>query len=327
MKTALTYRWTTVAAFVGLAFVWAMGGTVETRSSGHRNKPLEWGAYQIYWSHEYGKMLAREFRQFASKPYYVMFYRDLGRSFPSRAIEGIQAYGATPIVSLELWSWHAGRKGSYLPTITAGKLDNAFRAWAQSAKEYGDRVLLRFGFEFNGDWFSWSGDAPAYVSAWRHVHAIFREVGADNVEWVWAPNVVSCPDVPSNEMHGYYPGDDFVDWIGVDGYNFGEHHDKWHHWQSFDDIFGKVLHDFEKKYPKKPVIITEFGCAPGEGDQRATWIRLAHRSLAQHRQVRAAIWFHYDKRRENEPNWRIDVTPDSLRAFNETFAMPVPTKP
>ncbi len=121
-------------------------------------------------------------------------------------------------------------------------------------------------------------------------------------------------------MHRYYPGDEFVDWIGVDGYNFGEHHDEWHKWQSFHEVFDSVLNSLAMRYPGKPIMLTEFGCAPGKPGQREQWIREAFESVQRHPQVRAAVWFNYDKRREGEPNFRIDVTPGSLRAFNQTFA-------
>ena len=75
-------------------------------------------------------------------------------------------------------------------------------------------------------------------------------------------------------------------------------------------------------YARKPVMITEFGSAPGLPGVRAKWIREAHDNLIASPHVKAAIWFNFDQRRENEPNWRIDADPESLRAFNETFAAP-----
>ncbi len=287
-----------------------------------RAEPLQFGLYQILWSRNYGKHLRDTFDKLASKPSYVTFYRDLGRPFPKFAIDAIGQEGATAIVSLELWSWHGQRSGAYLPAINDGHYDEFFRQWAKDAKQDGRRVLLRFGFEFNGNWFSWSGDPKAFVKAWRRAYDIFKQVGASNVEWVWAPNILSCPDTPENNMHLYYPGEAFVDWVGVDGYNFGEHHDQWHHWQMFGDIFGDLLSDFRTRYAGKPLMITEFGCAPGESDQREKWIRDAYKFLQTQPQVKAVIWFNLDKRREKEPNWRIDVTPESLQAFNETFAKP-----
>jgi len=295
------------------------------KNAPHR-RPLQWGLYQILWSRSYGQQLRRQIAPFASKPDYVMFYRDLGRPFPKIAVDAINALSATPMVSLELWTWHGDHKGSHLPAIVRGEYDDFLRTWAKSARKDGRRILLRFGFEFNGDWFTWSHDPAGYVAAWRRAREIFRAEKADNVEWVWSPNVVSCPDTPGNDMHRYYPGNAQVDWVSLDGYNFGEGHDKWHHWQSFKAIFHRPLKDLERRYPDKPIIISEFGCAPGQGNQRPTWIKRAYQALAEHPRVRAVIWFNLDKRRENEPDWRIDVTPQSLQAFNETFAHRLPNQ-
>ncbi len=294
----------------------------DRKGNAGRDDKLEWGLYQILWSRAFGDELDAELARFVSKPNYVMFFRDLDRTFPQFAIDCIAKHGATTIVSLELWKWHGNHGVSYLPQINSGKFDEFLRRWARDARADGRRVLLRFGFEFNGNWFTWGGDPERFVRSWRRAHDIFREVGADKVEWVWAPNVTSVPDTADNGMHRYYPGDAYVDWIGVDGYNFGDDHDEWHRWQSFEDVFDGVLADFQKRYPGKPVMIAEFGCPPGRPAHRAAWIREAHLSLLRRPQVRAAVWFNYDKRREHEPNWRIDATPESLRAFNETFAAP-----
>ncbi len=309
------------AALALTSAVWA-GAPTPKQDAYRRTAPLEWGLYQILWSREYNEQLKTELSRFASKPNYVMFYRDLGRPFPKLAIDSIDSQGATTIVSLELWQWHGQRKGSYLPAIRDGEFDKFFRRWAMAAKTDGRRVLLRFGFEFNGNWFTWGGDPKALVAAWRHAHDIFSEVGATNVEWIWSPNVTSVPETPANAMHHYYPGDAYVDWVGVDGYNFGDDHDPWHKWQSCASVFDGVLKDFQQRYPTKPAMLAEFGCAHGKPGQRGPWIRNAHAALIQYPQLRAVIWFNYDKRREREPNWRIDVTAASLRAFNESFAAP-----
>jgi len=276
--------------------------------------------YQIYWGRQYQRMLAKELKNFASKPQYVMFYRDLGRPFPKNGIDAIDKIGATPMISLELWMWGDRGGDSYLPAINNGKYDAFFRKWAVAAKQNGRRVLLRFGFEMNGEWFSWSQDPTAFVSAWRRIKAIFDEVGANNVEWVWSPNVVSIPRTSDNDLHLYYPGDRFVDWVSLDGYNFGDHHSEWHRWQSFAEVYDKPLAALLQKYPTKPIIISEFGSAPGKPGQKAQWIRDAYQYMHGIPQIKAAIWFNLDKRREGEPNWRIDECADCLRAFNETFA-------
>ncbi len=288
-----------------------------------RSTPLDWGLMRLRWRPGNDEHLDRTLAQFASKPQYMTFYLNLTSRFPKYWIEAIRNRGATSVMSLELWVWHDRRKESWLPDLNAGKFDESlFRPWAKEAKAYGKRILMRFGFEFNGYWFTWSHDPKAFVAAWRRAHDIFKEEGADNVEWLWVPNIVSCPDTPENDMHLYYPGDKYVDVIGTDGYNFGDHHDKWHKWESFEVIYRDRLADFKKRYPGKPVIIPEFGSAPGKPGQRAQWIREAHAYLQTQPQVKAAVWFNLDKRREGEPNWKLSKEDGSLQAFNETFARP-----
>ena len=287
-----------------------------------REEPLDWGVYQIYWGRNYDRILRDEIEQFASRPRYVMFYRDLERPFPTHGIDAIHNIGATPMISLELWTWGDRSGTSYLAAINAGKYDAYFRKWAEAAKADSRRVLLRFGFEMNGEWFSWSQDPKAFIVTWRRAHTIFQKVGASNVEWTWSPNVVSIPRGDDNDMHLYYPGAAYVDWVSLDGYNFGDHHSEWHRWQSFAEIYDAPIEALLHRYPTKPIIISEFGSAPGKPGQRDEWIRAAYRRMTEIPQIKGAIWFNLDKRREGEPNWRIDESAESLKAFNETFARP-----
>jgi hypothetical protein len=283
---------------------------------------LEWGLYQIYWHpRQFAESLDAVQDKLASTPDYIMFYRDLGRPFPADAIALIRERGATPIVSLELWQWHR-QQVNLLPQVNAGKFDRHLDAWAAAAKAEGRRVLLRFGFEFNGDWFSWGGQPEAFVAAWQRARSIFRKQGASNVEWVWAPNVVSVPDTPANAWHRYWPGDKDVDWVGLDGYNWGDHHDAWHRWERCADIFAAALAACERRFPGKPLMIAEFASVPAAPAAKAAWIREAHAWLTSQTRVRACIWFNYDKRREGEYDWRIDSSAAALSAFNATFASP-----
>ncbi|MHC4136475.1 MAG: glycoside hydrolase family 26 protein [Planctomycetota bacterium] len=280
---------------------------------------VDWGVYQIYWGRpSFAVGLARVEEMFATPPRYVMFFRDLAHlDYPTDALREIRARQAVPIVSLELWTWHR-TKERHLPRLLDGAYDEALRRWARAARADGRRLLLRFGFEMNGSWFSWSGAPELYRRAWRHAHAIFRRAGAGNVEWVWSPNVASVP--ADDDMHRYYPGDDVVDWVALDGYNFGDGHDRWHAWQSFAAIFRAALDAFAERYPEKPVMIAETGCAADP--RKAQWIRGAYAWLRGRPQVRALVWFNHDKRRENEPDWRIASDAEARRAFNETFAAP-----
>lgn len=288
--------------------------------------PPAWGLYQILWRPgRYGEMLDAERARFPTSPKYVMFYRDLGRPFPTEVVDAIHARGATPIISLELWRWHDRRPA--LERINAGAFDEFFRDWARDARRDGREVLLRFGFEFNGDWFSWGGDPPAFVAAWRRAWKLFQEEGADNVKWVWAANNRSCPDTPENAAERFYPGSDCVDWLALDGYNFGPRHDQWHKWESFEEVFGRPLRALERLDADKPIMLAEFGCAPGESGERAAWIRDAFTQIQRnHPRIHAVVWFNYDKSGEQEPNWRLSEADGSLAAFGQTFAAPVEPK-
>lgn len=307
-----------IAGTTAVTWLWMASAEDEPPA---RQSPLEWGLLTMRTHTDFKGHLKKNFARFASKPDYIMFFYAVDFDFPLPWVEAPAELGAATMVSLELWKWGKGKsQPSLLPAIIAGEYDDSLRRWAISAKRFGQRILLRFGYEFNGDWFTWSLDPTRFVAAWRRAHDVFTDVGADNVEWVWAPNFESCPNTPENNMHLYYPGDNYVDWVAVDGYNFGDHHDQWHHWQSFEEVFDKVLDAFEQRYPTKPVFISEFGCAPGAPGRQAQWIRDAHAALQHRPQVKAVLWFDLDKRREHEPNFKIDAEPESLRAFNETFA-------
>ncbi len=295
-------------------------------TSPSRPERLQWGLYQIHWApHAYASMLDETVEHLASPPDFVMFYRALSHlDYPALACEAIRSHGATPIVSLELGMWGSDR--SYLDDIVTGTYDEQFDAWAAGAREDGRDVVLRPGFEMNGEWFSWSGDPPTFVVAWRHIHARFARAGATNVTWFWCPNVVGIPRTDDNAMHLYYPGDDVVDWVGLDGYNFGDHHDEWHAWESLEDVLAGPLDTLAAIAPGKPIYVGETASAPGEPGQKAAWIRAAHAWLVARRDVHGVIWFNLDKRRENEPDWRIGSSADALAAFNETFAAPRPVR-
>jgi hypothetical protein len=86
------------------------------------------------------------------------------------------------------------------------------RQWARDAKASGIPIFLRFASEMNGTWTAWDGDPEKYIRTFRLVHDVLEQE-APNVAMVWSPN-----DVPKFSMAPYYPGDDYVDWVGVSLY-------------------------------------------------------------------------------------------------------------
>lgn len=187
--------------------------------------------------------------------------------------------------------------------IINGKWDTYIKSFADSAKEFGGSVILIPFSEANGDWNTWSGtkngNSPAlHIEAYRHIRKLFA--GVNNVKFGWAVNNYSIPDIPENAIDKYYPGDDYVDYVGVDGFNFGNP------WQSFDEVFGKTLAEL-KKY-NKPVYIFSMACA--QGSKKADWIEDAMVKI-QKSKIAGWIWFNENKERD----WRVWSDEKSFKAF------------
>src|SRR5579862_6709740 len=123
------------------------------------------------------------------------------------------AAGRIPLVN---WEPH---KVDFMKIVN-GSLDATIIARANGSKALGKKFFLDFAAEMNGDE-AWSGNnASLYVAVYRHIHDIFIASGATNVVWAWCPNVTDTPGGNRTTMD-YYPGDSYVDWTGVDGYNWG----------------------------------------------------------------------------------------------------------
>ncbi len=92
------------------------------------------------------------------------------------------------------------------------------REWARQANKSGAMILLRWASEMNGSWVAWYGNPVLYIQKWRLIYNIMKEE-APNVAMVWAPNdIPNNPQSPANYVHSYYPGDEYVDWVGIDFY-------------------------------------------------------------------------------------------------------------
>ena len=189
--------------------------------------------------------------------------------------------------------------------IADGSQDTIIRARANGAKELGKKFFLDFAAEMNGDE-AWSGNnAPLYIAAYRHIHDLFVAAGATNVVWAWCPNVTDINGGNRNTMD-YYPGDAYVDWTGVDGYNWGTRNGGW---QSFEQVFQNIYPLLAAK--KKPILIGEMASSPGGGD-KAKWIDQVIPTLRQKfPRIKGVVWFDINK----EEDWRISSSPESEAAF------------
>jgi beta-mannanase len=232
-----------------------------------------------------------------------------GRDFPRDLAESVNDRGAVLLISWEPWDWDgtADQPDYALGRIAAGDHDALIDRWAREIRAYRRPVMLRFAAEMNGDWLPWStgvnGNRPGdYVAAWRHVRERFRRAHAGNAVWVWNPSVTYDGATPLREL---FPGRSQVDWLAVDGYNWGATRD-WG-WQSYADIFAPTVRELGALAPRLPVMIAETGSAPDP--RKAAWVADTLRS-ARADGVDALVWFEFAK----ETDWRLAESADAARA-------------
>jgi hypothetical protein len=198
-----------------------------------------------------------------------------------------------------------------LQSIAAGGSDAYARSWADGLRAVGAPVLLRFDPEMNGNWMPYSPGyggsgttAAQFVAAWRHLHDIFNAEGASNVSWVWSPNIEYPGSAPLRPL---YPGDGYVTWVALDGYNWGTTYG--HVWQTFSQVFNGSIAAVEG-LTSRPLMIAETGSAE-QGGSKPAWIADMFHQLAGRHDVRGFIWFDFNK----ETDWRIASSPASAAAF------------
>lgn len=201
-----------------------------------------------------------------------------------------------------------------LRQIAAGYYDSYVRSWANGVRAVGHTVYIRFDSEMNGNWMPYSpgysgnsnstATAADYVAAWRHIYNVFRSAGASNASWVWSPNVQYPGSAPLAPL---YPGDSYVNWVALDGYNWGTTYG--HTWQTFAQVFYPSVSAVEQ-LTSRPLMIAETASTEVGGD-KAAWITDMFQQLASRSDIRGFIWFDYNK----ETDWRIASSPASAAAF------------
>lgn len=218
------------------------------------------------------------------------------------------------------------------PDIVAGKADAYIGKFARDLKAYGKEVWLRPLHEANGgDWYSWAvGNSSKkntnenVAEAFRHIVQIFRDSGATNVKWVWTTNASNMNTGNPTSFAGTYPGNEWCDYISIDGYNFGEFHtvenSGWaSSWQSFVQVFKPAYTALASI--DKPLFIAEFSSSELGGD-KAQWYRDAFASLSTTfpRIFELMIFSNNDA----NGDWRINTTDASLQAWRECVARYAP---
>lgn len=239
--------------------------------------------------------------------------------FPKTPLDNIRQHGAIPVVSWSSQSIPSSKSEPdfQLSDVISGRYDAYIREWATKAKAWGHPFMLRFNWEMNGKWFPWhegvNGNQPGeFVTAWRHVHDIFTEVGASNVTWVWCPNLEYSGATPLSEV---YPGDEYVDWTGLDGYNHGTNPAQPDSWKSFNQLYRTTYNNIVGSLaPGKPMMIGEVASTE-YGGSKSAWIKdMLARVPAEYPAIRALIYF--DKY-DNNMDWPLETSTSSIEAFAE----------
>lgn len=197
-----------------------------------------------------------------------------------------------------------------MKSIAAGAHDEAISAWLGDAQRAtaGGRVIVRFAPEMNGNWNPWSPGvsgttAEDVIAAWRHMIDVAHAIGATSVEWMWNPNVILAGTTP---LWRLYPGDAYVDLIGLDGFNWGTSR-LGSRWQSFRELFEPTVRRLRILAPGKPWGVAETASTRIGGD-KARWTQ---NSLQQAQRLGAEffVWFDFEK----EMDWRLTNDDQLLR--------------
>jgi len=248
------------------------------------------------------------------RPLIVASYKQWDtRAFVRDELRAVWRRGALPMITWEPWSYH-GRRFP-LGAIARGRYDGYVRRAARAAARWNRPILLRFAHEMNGNWYPWGrgvdGNTPRrFKNAWRHVVRIFRRNGARKVRWVWTPYVNQSGRLPFRRL---YPGSRYVDWVGLDGFNWGASRGAW---QPFGKIFGDSYRQL-RRISNAPILIGETGSAEAGGSKRSWVSRALRRQLPRFRKVRAVVWF---SAHGVGADFRVDSSRSALRAFRRGAA-------
>lgn len=263
-------------------------------------------------------------RKFGKSPYFVLVFIDWPNFLSQTVLKDIFLAGSLPVVTWEPWSFQNG-VGVSFDAIVHGTFDEYIDGFARQLGKLQKTVYLRFAHEMNGDWYPWSSSfigGSKYKAAYRYIKDRFDALSVRNVRWIFSINYEDVPS--SNSYTKSYPGDAYVDYIGVDGYNWGyaQAHSTW---KSFREIFVPIYKNICVQY-SKDVLITEFG-STSRGGNKAKWLLDAFSDMKKMKRLRGCILFNVDK----ETDWAIpehgeceNILKKQLSAFindiQETFA-------
>ncbi|MEI6093450.1 MAG: glycosyl hydrolase [bacterium] len=222
----------------------------------------------------------------------------------------IKDSGAIPMITLEPWLFPSKR-----PVEID---DSTLKEFATVLKDYNGPVFLRFAHEMNGNWYPWSGyqnqkRGSSYIKTWHKVHDVITKYsGNTKIQWIWSINAEDVPSEEWNEPKNYYPGDEYVNIIGIDGYNFKD--------RSFGNIFNKQIKYLRTNFKNKTIFITEISSSSSENN-RSKWLKdFFYKFSRKYSDIPLFIWFDVNK----ETNWNLNAEQSSIDAFKTGLKTLIP---
>lgn len=235
------------------------------------------------------------------------------------SLEAIWQRGAVPCITWE--PMHAAADGGANKAIAAeellrGTYDRYLASFAAQIKRGGKPVIIRFAHEMNLNVYHWGVEADRfgpqaaelYIKMFQYVVTAFRKLQVDNVQWAFCPNSESVPNEKWNVASNYYPGDSYVDLLGMDGYNWDiseevakAQNKSWTvPWRSFQQVFELIYRQLRELAPNKPIMVFETATVDRSRKGKQQWIAEALQT-AKAWGLAAIIWFQVNK----EEDWRI----------------------
>lgn len=238
----------------------------------------------------------------------------------------LHRFGWQPMLSTNPY-YFSDCKANPLPLYTAianGLCDDFLKRAGTNLSKIQQPFYFVFAWEMNNENNQWSitttgSTTTDFIHAWQHIHTIFAKQHVKNIIWVFCPNV---PDNTTTPYAKIYPGNAYVDWICLDGYNWGTTQ-SWSSWGNFADIFTSSYNTLTHIAPSKPLMLGEFNTTD-QGGNKADWYTdaLTQQIPDNFPDIKAVVIFN-ENRPQEHVNWQIDSNPDALKAFSQSISLPI----
>lgn len=238
-----------------------------------------------------------------------------------------QAWENEKVLELTLQT-NNSTQGNMVYRVLQGEYDEFLNNYAKTISDFDHPVIFRLGNEMNGDWCPYSGyntsrDAQVFVNFYKYIYQVFSDQGVDNVIWVWNPNDKSFPDFKWNDAYNYYPGDEYVDVVGMTAYNTGTYYSRvGEKWLTFQELYQKTYNEYSEHFGQA-LMITEFASA-SMGGSKSQWVRDMFTQIPAYSKIKLAIWWDgcdYNGK-EIARNYTMRETQEVLDTFIDFFDPP-----